>query len=183
MQVEELRRSDRAIEGVDEVEEQGEEEEDEEGVPLGMFMFLSKARMGEVPPYSPAVAAARRTQEGRLAELLPDEEGGDEEEDEEEEEVEEEEEQYEGEERDEEEPAAEAQPPAPPRRHAECDECGLTRREAAEAGRKLSRCAGCMAVHYCSTRCQRKSWLSHKQDCQRLAAARREAEAAVETAE
>ena len=37
------------------------------------------------------------------------------------------------------------------------------------------RCAGCHSVRYCSTRCQRAGWRSHKFDCKRAKAAKTKA--------
>ncbi|KAJ7150682.1 hypothetical protein C8R46DRAFT_1305323 [Mycena filopes] len=59
--------------------------------------------------------------------------------------------------------------------HQTCGNCFQSQRSHAS---KLSRCARCVHVSYCSKKCQTADWPQHKQACKYLAAERRQIEEA-----
>ena len=50
---------------------------------------------------------------------------------------------------------------AAPPRHTTCATCG-------RQDLRITRCAGCKSVGYCSTACQRAGWPEHKKECKRI---------------
>lgn len=169
----------------DEGEEEGEEEEEweewEEGgdsMPLSVFAMQGLIRSGQMPRHDAAAAAARRAAAGRLVRAENEGEGY----------VERGQGQGQEEagaaETEQQEAAEGGQQEEREQRRAprQCHHCGMTRREAAAAGRKLRLCTACLSVRFCSEPCQRQGWEQHRAECRRIAAERRRAAEAAQGA-
>lgn len=53
--------------------------------------------------------------------------------------------------------------------------CGACGKSCEEAGAKLKTCGRCQAAYFCSRECQKRAWPEHKEECERLAAERKQA--------